>query len=340
MKKEDEPQPINPEKREYIPLVLLPSLRDVRTIGAGRIGSHIAHDILEDPDIARVVTIGSAGVGKTMLLEELKQAVLQELRTGTGSITFTSATYEKVKEECEKEFGPSESRPVQNWGTREWSILNQKLAEKAEIPPISKGTREVKFVELTGIGATQPRDRGVSALKLIAQEDKRGNRQGSTLYLVLVPDLRVQQRAGELRKEILNSNDEDVQMVLEKYRIILTGSIMEDRLGYMIGRKVKDIVRKNADLQHMETINNEMLEEAEKLRGIKRKIEFSTNPFFTSKWSDLIPADPNALKQMRNMAFYLNTVADHIGQLSGSPENVYLVMNPLKEKGSIYWYIN
>lgn len=326
-----------PEKGVHRPLVLLPNLRDVRSKGAGRIGLYIADDILEDPDIARVVAISSTGVGKTLLIEELKHDLLQ--RSPKGSIIVSTATYEESKEDCEKEFGPSESDHVQNWSTHEWSILNEGLAQKAELSPIAKGVREVKFVELVGIGATQPRDRGVSALKTIALEEKEKGRQGSTLYLVLVPDLRVQRRAGQLREEILNANDEAVEIVLENNGITLIVSGVEERLGNVAGRKVKDLVRKNGDLKHIETINQEILKESAKLTR-KGSPGFITRFFSTPAWSDLLPANPSDLERMRKMAFYLNDVAENIGELSGSPEYVYLLMNPLKISGYIYWQID
>lgn len=337
MRQESEPLDYGgiPEKRTHRTLVLLPNLRDVRSKGAGRIGLYVADDILKDPDIARVVAISSTGVGKTLLLEELKHDLLQ--RSPRGRIIVTTTTYEEEKAECEREFGPSESRPLQNWGDYEWSILNERLAQKAKLPPITNGPREVKFVELVGIGTTWPRDRGVSALKAIALEEKEKNRQGSTLYLVLVPDLRVQRRAGELREKILNANDEAVQMILEEYGLILIG--IEGRLGNVVGRKVKDMVRKNGDLQHIETINKEILEETANLKR-KRRPEFSTRFFSTPEWNDLLPYAPRDVAQMRKMAFYLNDVAENIGELSGSPEYVYLLMNPMREKLYTYLYIN
>ena len=307
---------------------ILYGIRDIEDPKAKRVGREIVNRILQNPNIKRVVFMGAPGLGKTIDRNQIRRELV---RLSGGRIQVRTVTYDDVLAQCEADWGSRE-----DWTEEDWHRLNEKLAEEASIhsvPGGDKETREVVFVEMVGVGNKQPRDRGVTALELIAKKEQEENRIGQTIYKVFFPDWQTQKHAADMRDEVLSTEaDEQVWQVLFNYNVYATGSKLAGKLESTRGKMIKDLLRKSARLEHIQKINIEVIELARQMNS-EEKVNFFSKP----KWKRILHM---TIKQRQNMnltASYLSSIMENLGI---PKEFRYIVVNPYKPKGLTYWFID
>ncbi|GEM_PF-6977799 len=326
---------MNQESEQYRYMAVLPWVRNVKDKQAKPFGLEFADLFLDDPRKRRLVVAGPAGSSKTSLFEDLTYY----LHVSNGLIMTSSVTYEEVIAECENEFGLSEIGTKQKWGKKIWQELNNKLIQKARLEPVSEDARKIIGVELVGVGKTK-RDRGVTALRKIAEEEKEEGKQGSTIYGILIPHLRTQRWAAHLRADILNLPDSEVKRALElDYRTFVLGRMVTEQPNDVVGRKIKERIERSATAHQIAKINREIISSGRHLikeGGINNTAEFFSSP----EWNRLLSLGHRDMCLMEEITLNLSRVADDIANISGSPDNVYLLVSPFTDKGYFYWTLD
>lgn len=310
---------------------ILYGIRDIEDPTAKKVGLEIVNRILHDPNINRVVFMGAPGLGKTVDREQLRHELI---RLSGKKIRIRTVTYDDVLAQCEEEWGRREG-----WGEDKWYALNERIAQEAEVRPVSEGdgdVREVTFLEMVGVGKKWPRDRGVTALELIAKKEKEENKTGQTIYKMFFPDWQTQRHAAQMRDDVLNEENEvpneQVWQVLLNYNVYVTGDKLIGKLESTRGAIIKELLRKSARLEHIEKINAEMVELA-KETGAADKDGFFSEP----TWRRVLRMPQKKRQNMNLIASYLRNVME---SLEIPKEFRYIVVNPYKPKGLIYWFVD
>lgn len=298
------------------------------------IGRQIIDDLLSGRR-KRVITFGPAGIGKTIFLSQLEQQISE---LSKGQVRFSSVRYDAVSAECENRLG----RLKKDWEKADWAFLNDRLVERAQVPAATteRNLSVITSLEINGTGKKGDRDRGVTALKKIVEQERQSGKEGQTLYLGFTPDTRIQNLAGQNRKDVLITPDDQVVNLLESRNILVLGSAVTGKPGIVVGGLLKALFRSMADTTQINIINEENLELEGTLPFTQvERAELTQKLFPASKfWRHTLPREQKPLTLIKRLAYFTYGYAKK--ELQIPKENRYLLINPLRKRGWIYWFVN
>lgn len=302
------------------------------------VGKQIVETVLTKPSIKRVVVFGPPGVGKTTILFQLARE-LEDL--SGGQIKPVDGAYERVLELFDTRFGPRTE-----WSREVWDKFNTRLISDAAIPaqPLDGSFRRIEMFETVGVGKRVPRDRGVTAISEMAKEtNSQSPGEVDTLYICGVPDPKLQGRSIRVRTLTLQQPNREVSKFLwDSFNIVASGPKSRSEFDILDeetrGTIIKFILARSAREEHITTINQEMLEEAERIlrpTGHLRHIKQISIPGWLA---NLLPGYD---KLKHNYHLIINYLEYKVKEELGLPhDRGYVVMNEFKPDRQIHWYID
>lgn len=295
------------------------------------VGKRIVDTVLDNPKIDEVILFGPPGVGKTTISMLLG---IELERTSGGEIGIDRLLHDDVAAKLVAELGCS----FDAWTRDDWIRFNMDLVGAGERTVGHKvGKRIIKFRETIGVGRTAPRDRGVTALNIVAEKDRTERRK---IFLGFVPDFLCQDRASRIRTECLKQEDSEVETFLLKNNIMPTGVLRSSfnrlRSAENRGRALKESIGRMAQKVHIDKINSEMDELGEEFFSPDTAMEILSFP------------EPPQLKffagvsgtsfTFRKIAYYLENRMRN--ELHLPEDTGFLVVNQFDPDKMISWFID
>lgn len=215
-----------------------------------RSGEQVGEEVLRricDPETARVIVLGEPGNGKTTMLGELLGAA--------RSLSDTLGTHSTVDTFFYDSFLARNQRrlkvPYDEWTPEQWQEFNEKMHKHLGGKRRSADSHALQVIELPGVGYTTNRNRGITCMELLAQDSSENN--NDTLFLFLVRNRSVQEKAGRIRGAVSDMRDENVISFLARNGVYIHG--VDD--GSKGGRQIKRLFRKMGQTRHIEAIRRE-----------------------------------------------------------------------------------
>lgn len=203
---------------------------------------------------SQLVLMGEPGNGKTQIIVDMKEALEKNAQIRGLDVQVNVFLFDDFLADWEHKYGPREY-----WDENIWLGLNQRIYDVArgEEPfqvdvQDDNNIRSIDLFELPGVGKTFPRDRAVTATNWLLL-DAFNAEIPETMFMFVACNRLLQLQAGYLRKKVMEKDDNEVVDWLSEQDIFIEGNFTKEEKG----RRVKELYRKSANVDHMQKIREE-----------------------------------------------------------------------------------
>lgn len=217
-------------------------LANLLTVDGEKCGTQILHDVLQS-DL--IIVIGEPAVGKSTISGQ----IINELQR-------RDIPTQEVKYDNEL------ANHIQSTGIhKEREGFNAQLVSTVQRALDTISSRGKVIFDTVGVGAKRPKDRSVSAVEnLIEEELAKGKYK--ILLLAVLGSLSNQLKQVALRRSVLNIPPDQVIQVLEEEYNTIVAHIPASLSDYHMGQFIQKAVKKMAEHFHITQISNEVLQQS------------------------------------------------------------------------------
>jgi hypothetical protein len=289
-------------------------------------GDEIIDRVLEHESITRIVVAGQGGSGKTTVEGQLAHTLL---RKSSKPLEIIPVPYDKSYEFAQT---LDQLGPRSGWDDDKFQAFSdlhyRVIRESTPSHPINKdGVRRVVLTDLVVVESLPSAPTALPSLTSEAAQEPEES--FSTLFIGVVGDPRVQEKAIRLREYISKIDNDSVVDFLKENKVTIQSKIKDKSL---LGERVKESMGKMGPKKLLRKARREMRIQAEKLLPEYPDTQFESIMLPREIRERLSPAQQ---REIRLTAFYMKKKMSE-----GLPASrALIVVNPY-HRGEIVWYMD
>lgn len=239
--------PVNLKERIQVSPEVCPVLGGLVEMRSGASQAEAITARILNGDARRIVFAGEPGNGKTTAMSELVALTRQQSDILGTPIQPDVYFYDRFLAQEQKR----KKKKTEKWDQHDWFDFNIHMFNALTKRPLSSAS--IQFIELPAVGDVGLKDRGVTALNMLADESKKN--ENDTLFIFLARNRAIQTKAAYIRGRAQQLRDEDVVSFLDSQDVEVRG--VQD--GRIAGAKIKTLFSKMGQKDHIDTIRKEEL---------------------------------------------------------------------------------